>query len=52
MDFTELEEALVLVKQKKQKEIKQPEFLQKVDEEMDKGTCMAGVSCFPLCVCV
>ncbi|XP_041375657.1 protein fantom-like [Gigantopelta aegis] len=36
IDFTEIEEALVLVKQKKQHEQKHPEFLQRVDEEMEK----------------
>jgi hypothetical protein len=37
IDFTEIEEALVLVKQKKQKSIPDPDFLQKVDVEMSKG---------------
>ena len=36
IDFTEIEEALVLVKQKKQKSIPDPDFLQKVDVEMSK----------------
>ncbi|XP_052231915.1 protein fantom-like isoform X2 [Dreissena polymorpha] len=36
VDFTEIEEALVLVKQKKQKLAAHPEFLQRVDEELDK----------------
>ncbi|KAK6185889.1 hypothetical protein SNE40_008027 [Patella caerulea] len=36
VDFTEIEEALVLIKQKRQREIKKPEFLQQVDEEKDK----------------
>ncbi|KAJ8302489.1 LOW QUALITY PROTEIN: hypothetical protein KUTeg_018885 [Tegillarca granosa] len=36
VDFTEIEEALVLVKQKKQKSIPKPDFLQKVDEELSK----------------
>ena len=33
VDFTEIEEALVLGKHKKQN----PDFLQKVDEEFEKG---------------
>ena len=37
VDFTEIEEALVLVKQRKQNLQAQPEFLQKVDEEFEKG---------------
>jgi len=37
VDFTEIEEALVLVKQKKQKLAAHPEFLHRVDEELDKG---------------
>ena len=37
VDFTEIEEALVLVKQKKQKLQAHPDFLQKVDEEFEKG---------------
>ena len=37
VDFTEIEEALVLVKQKKQKLSAHPDFLQKVDEEFEKG---------------
>lgn len=36
VDFTEIEEALVLVKQKKQKLQAHPDFLQKVDEELEK----------------
>ncbi|XP_046328978.2 protein fantom-like isoform X7 [Haliotis rufescens] len=36
VDFTEMEEALVLVKQKKQKAMPQPDFLQQVDNEMTK----------------
>ncbi|XP_052817311.1 protein fantom-like isoform X2 [Mya arenaria] len=36
VDFTEIEEALVLVKQKKQKLTAHPEFLHRVDEELDK----------------
>ncbi|KAL4234620.1 Protein fantom [Mactra antiquata] len=36
VDFTEIEEALVLVKQKKQKLKAHPEFLERVDEELDK----------------
>ena len=35
LDFTEIEEALVLVKQKLSAH---PDFLQKVDEEFEKGT--------------
>lgn len=37
IDFSEIEEALVLVKQKKQKSIPDPDFLQKVDVEMSKN---------------
>ncbi|XP_071176938.1 protein fantom-like isoform X9 [Mytilus edulis] len=36
IDFSEIEEALVLVKQKKQKAIPDPDFLQKVDVEVSK----------------
>ncbi|KAK3603408.1 hypothetical protein CHS0354_009388 [Potamilus streckersoni] len=36
IDFSEIEEALVLIKQKKQKEMKPPDFLHLVDEEKDK----------------
>ncbi|XP_060591570.1 protein fantom-like isoform X2 [Ruditapes philippinarum] len=36
VDFTEIEEALVLVKQKKQQLQAHPEFLQRVDDELDK----------------
>ncbi|XP_069113817.1 protein fantom-like isoform X2 [Argopecten irradians] len=36
IDFTEIEEALVLVKQKRQQELPEPDFLQKVDMEKDK----------------
>ncbi|XP_060079479.1 protein fantom-like isoform X2 [Ylistrum balloti] len=36
IDFTEIEEALVLVKQKRQQELPEPDFLQKVDIEKDK----------------
>ncbi|KAL3860281.1 hypothetical protein ACJMK2_010423 [Sinanodonta woodiana] len=36
IDFTEVEEALVLIKQKRQKEMKPPDFLHLVDEEKDK----------------
>ncbi|CAC5421683.1 RPGRIP1L [Mytilus coruscus] len=36
IDFSEIEEALVLVKQKKQKAIPDPDFLQKVDVEISK----------------
>ncbi|XP_067651381.1 protein fantom-like isoform X3 [Haliotis asinina] len=36
VDFTEMEEALVIVKQKKQKAMPQPDFLQQVDNEMTK----------------
>ncbi|XP_062566792.1 protein fantom-like [Saccostrea cucullata] len=36
IDFTEIEEALVLVKQKKQQSVPDPDFLQKVDKEMSK----------------
>ena len=38
VDFTEIEEALVLVKQKKQKLAAHPDFLQQVDEELEKGS--------------
>ena len=37
VDFTEIEEALVLGKQTKQKLSVHPDFLQKVDEEFEKG---------------
>ena len=37
INFKEIEEALVLVKQKKQKLSAHPDFLQKVDEEFEKG---------------
>ena len=37
VNFKEIEEALVLVKQKKQKLSAHPDFLQKVDEEFEKG---------------
>ena len=37
VDFTEIEEALVLIKQKKQREQAPPDFLQKVDDELNKG---------------
>ena len=40
VDFTEIEEALVLVKQMKQKVSAHPDFLQKVDEEFEKGSIM------------
>ncbi|XP_021379189.1 protein fantom-like isoform X4 [Mizuhopecten yessoensis] len=36
IDFTEIEEALVLVKQRRQQELPEPDFLQKVDNEKDK----------------
>ncbi|XP_053402324.1 protein fantom-like isoform X7 [Mercenaria mercenaria] len=36
VDFTEIEEALVLVKQKKQQLKAHPEFLQRVDDELEK----------------
>uniref|UniRef100_K1QMS1 Protein fantom n=1 Tax=Magallana gigas TaxID=29159 RepID=K1QMS1_MAGGI len=36
IDFSEIEEALVLVKQKKQQSVSDPDFLQKVDREMSK----------------
>ena len=36
-DFMEIEEALVLVKQKKRKLSAHPDFLQKVDEEFEKS---------------
>jgi hypothetical protein len=35
--MTELEDALVLIKQKKQKAIPAPDFIQMVDSELDKG---------------
>lgn len=38
VDFTEIEEALVLVKQKKQKLAAHPDFLQQVDEELEKDS--------------
>lgn len=37
IDFSEIEEALVLVKQKKQQSVPDPDFLQRVDREMSKG---------------
>ena len=37
LDLTELEDALVLVKQKKMKMQSPPDFLQQVDDELDKG---------------
>lgn len=36
VDFTEIEEALVLIKQKKQQEQPAPDFLQAVDDELNK----------------
>ncbi|XP_048736763.2 protein fantom-like isoform X2 [Ostrea edulis] len=36
IDFSEIEEALVLVKQKKQQSVPDPDFLQRVDREMSK----------------
>ncbi|XP_059142176.1 protein fantom-like [Physella acuta] len=36
VDFTEIEEALVLIKQKKQREQKPPDFLQAVDDELSQ----------------
>ncbi|XP_035828549.1 protein fantom isoform X2 [Aplysia californica] len=36
VDFTEIEEALVLIKQKKQREQAPPDFLQAVDDELSK----------------
>ncbi|KAL5022687.1 hypothetical protein ScPMuIL_001842 [Solemya velum] len=38
VDFTEIEEALVLIKTRKQKEIQQPDFLQAVDNDRDIDT--------------
>ena len=44
LDLTELEDALVLVKQKKQKTQAPPDFLQQVDSELDKGVMHTNVS--------
>lgn len=43
IDFSEIEEALVLVKQKKQQSVPDPDFLQRVDREMSKGENMVSL---------
>ena len=39
VDFTEIEEALVLVKQRKEREEDNLDFLTKVSDEKNKGLC-------------
>ena len=37
MDFSEIEEALMIVKSRKEQQSQELDFLQKVDEEKEKG---------------
>lgn len=52
LDLTELEDALVLVKQKKQRAAPDPDFLQKVDMEINKGQNIHSSLNMIQCVCV
>lgn len=52
LDLTELEDALVLVKQKKQRAAPDPDFLQKVDMEITKGQNIHSSLNMIQCVCV